>query len=68
MCTATLAEAVTALASLGALGEDEKPMVTGTRRGSEAAYIGLQRNRACSLIAGTVYNLIRIATLDAQAV
>jgi hypothetical protein len=31
-------------------------------------YIGLQRNRAWSLIAGAVYNLVLITTLDAQAV
>jgi hypothetical protein len=31
------------------------------------AYIRLQRNRAWLLMTGAGYNLIRIATLDAQA-
>ena len=35
--------------------------------GRKLRYIGLQRNRAWFLMAGAVYNLIRIAALDAQA-
>jgi transposase len=36
--------------------------------GRKLRYIGLQRNRAWFLMTGAVYNLIRIAALDAQAV
>ncbi len=35
--------------------------------GRKLRYIGLQRNRAWFLMAGAVYNVIRIAALDAQA-
>jgi transposase len=35
--------------------------------GRKLRYIGLQRNRAWFLMTGAVYNLIRIAALDAQA-
>ena len=36
--------------------------------GRKLRYIGRQRNRAWFLIAGAVYNLLRITALDAQAV
>lgn len=35
--------------------------------GRKLRYVGLQRNRAWFLMTGAVYNLIRIAALDAQA-
>ena len=35
--------------------------------GRKPRYIGLRRNRAWFLMTGAVYNLIRIAALDAQA-
>jgi hypothetical protein len=35
--------------------------------GRKLRYIGLQRNRAWFLMTRAVYNLIRIAALDAQA-
>ena len=35
--------------------------------GRKLRYIGLRRNRAWFLVAAGVYNLIRIAALDAQA-
>lgn len=36
--------------------------------GRKLRYIGVRRNRAWFLMAGAVYNVIRIATLDAAAV
>ena len=36
--------------------------------GRKLRYVGLQRNRAWFLMAGAVYNLIRITALDAQAI
>ena len=35
--------------------------------GRKLRYIGLRRNRAWFLVAAGVYNVIRIAALDAQA-
>ena len=48
-------------------GHPEGGLAIELAGGRRLRYIGLQRNRSWFLMTGAVYNLIRIAALDAQA-